>query len=103
MKSPRTLTILSRRFPAKRIFIAGAGSGLGRAMAHQLMDPSGHDPAEAARAILGAAAAGDLYIAWPRGYRLVWRLKRFFPLWFLKRVQRFRDAQIRRAARRPPG
>jgi len=73
------------------------------AMAHQLMDHSGHDPVEAARAILGAAAAGDLYIVWPREYRMVWRLKRFFPLWFLKRVQRFRDVQIRRAARRPPG
>lgn len=73
------------------------------AMAQQLMDHSGHDPAEAARAILGAVAAGDLYIVWPREYRLAWRLKRFFPLWFLKRVQRFRDAQIRKAARRPPG
>src|SRR4249920_1014056 len=33
MPSARTLTILSRRFPAKRVFITGAGSGLGRALA----------------------------------------------------------------------
>ena len=71
------------------------------AMAHQLMDNSGHDPHEAARVLLGAAAAGDLYIVWPPEYRMAWRLKRWFPGWFLKRVQAFRDAQLRRAGRRP--
>ncbi|HEX9207604.1 MAG TPA: SDR family NAD(P)-dependent oxidoreductase [Steroidobacteraceae bacterium] len=71
------------------------------AMAHQLMDKSGHDPDEAARVLLGAAAAGDLYIVWPPEYRLAWRLKRWFPHWFLKRVQSFRDAQLRKAGRRP--
>jgi NAD(P)-dependent dehydrogenase (short-subunit alcohol dehydrogenase family) len=70
-------------------------------MAHQLMDHSGHDPQEAARALLGAAAAGDLYIVWPPEYRMAWRLKRWFPHWFLKRVQAFRDAQLRKAGRRP--
>jgi len=73
------------------------------AMAHALMDHSRHDPADAARAILGAAAKGDLYIVWPREYRLVWRLKRYFPMWFLKRVQGFRDAQIKRAENPPRG
>jgi NAD(P)-dependent dehydrogenase (short-subunit alcohol dehydrogenase family) len=71
------------------------------ALAHQLMDHSGHDPDEAARALLGAAAAGDLYIVWPPQYRMAWRLKRWFPVWFLKRVQSFRDAQLRKAGRRP--
>jgi NAD(P)-dependent dehydrogenase (short-subunit alcohol dehydrogenase family) len=33
MHPPRTFTILSRRFPAKRVFITGAASGLGRALA----------------------------------------------------------------------
>jgi short-subunit dehydrogenase len=66
-------------------------------LAHQLMDHSGHDPDEAAAALLGAAAAGDFYIVWPREYRLAWRLKRWFPRWFLGRVQSFRDAQVRRA------
>ena len=73
------------------------------AMAHGLMDNSGHDPAEAARAILGGMARGDLYVVWPREYRLLWRLKRWFPNWFLARVRGFRDAQLRRTARRPPG
>lgn len=71
------------------------------ALAHQLMDHSGHDPDEAARALLQAAAEGDLYIVWPPEYRLAWRLKRWFPAWFLKRVQSFRDAQLRKAGRRP--
>jgi NADP-dependent 3-hydroxy acid dehydrogenase YdfG len=72
------------------------------AMAHRLMDHSGHDPAEAARAILAAAAQGDLYIVWPREYRLMWRLKRWYPNWFLRRVRGFRDTQLKRAERRPP-
>jgi NADP-dependent 3-hydroxy acid dehydrogenase YdfG len=73
------------------------------ALAHQLMDTSGHDPEEAAEAILGAAARGDLYIVWPPEYRMAWRLKRWFPRWFLRRIQAFRDAQLRRAAGPSPG
>lgn len=71
-------------------------------LAHRIMDKSGHDPDEAALALLGAAAAGELYVVWPPEYRWAWRLKRWFPRWFLKRVQSFRDAQARKAGR-PPG
>ncbi|MEY2919166.1 MAG: hypothetical protein RL261_471 [Pseudomonadota bacterium] len=71
-------------------------------LAHRIMDNSGHDPDEAALALLGAAADGELYIVWPPEYRWAWRLKRWFPRWFLKRVQSFRDAQARKAGR-PPG
>jgi NAD(P)-dependent dehydrogenase (short-subunit alcohol dehydrogenase family) len=70
-------------------------------LAHQLMDKSGHDADEAAAALLGAVAAGDVYVIWPPEYRWAWRLKRWFPRWFLKRVQSFRDAQARKAGRRP--
>jgi len=70
-------------------------------LARQLMDNSGHDANEAAAALLGAVAAGDLYVIWPPEYRWAWRLKRWFPRWFLKRVQSFRDAQARKAGRRP--
>jgi NAD(P)-dependent dehydrogenase (short-subunit alcohol dehydrogenase family) len=71
-------------------------------LAHRIMDNSGHDPDEAAQALLAAAAAGELYIIWPPEYRWAWRLKRWFPQWFLKRVQSFRDAQVKKAGR-PPG
>jgi short-subunit dehydrogenase len=70
-------------------------------LAHALMDHSGHDADEAALALLGAAAAGETYLVWPKEYRLAWRLKRYFPRWFLRRVQSLRDAQVRRAGRHP--
>jgi NAD(P)-dependent dehydrogenase (short-subunit alcohol dehydrogenase family) len=70
-------------------------------LAHQLMDNSGHDADEAATAMLGLVAAGDVYVIWPPEYRWAWRLKRWFPHWFLRRVQSFRDAQARKAGRRP--
>ena len=71
-----------------------------RAMARQLMQDSGQDAADAARAILGAAAGGALHIVWPGRYRLAWRLKRLFPAWFVRRVARLRDRPL--AAAHPP-
>ena len=62
MGETQNVTILSRRFPAKR-------------------------------AILTAAARGDLHIVWPGEYRLAWRLKRLFPSWFFRRVAQLRDAR----------
>ena len=70
-------------------------------LAHHLMDHSGHEPDEAAAALLAAANAGETWIVWPREYRMAWRLKRWFPGWFLRRVQAFRDAQVRKAGRSP--
>jgi NAD(P)-dependent dehydrogenase (short-subunit alcohol dehydrogenase family) len=70
-------------------------------LAHQLMDHARHDADAAALALLSAAARGDVHIVWPPEYRLAWRLKRWFPRWFLRRVQAFRDAQVRRADRSP--
>ena len=71
-----------------------------RAMARQLMQDSGQDAADAARAILGAAAGGALHIVWPGRYRLAWRLKRLFPAWFVRRVARLRDRPL--TAAHPP-
>jgi NAD(P)-dependent dehydrogenase (short-subunit alcohol dehydrogenase family) len=70
------------------------------AMAHRLMAGSGLDATEAARAILGAAARGDLHIVWPDKYRLAWRLKRLFPSWFVRRVARMRTPPA--GQERPP-
>jgi len=72
------------------------------AMAQRLMANSGHDATDAARAILAAAARGDLHIVWPREYRLAWRLKRLFPGWFVRRVAQLRGRQLARA-NPPPG
>jgi NAD(P)-dependent dehydrogenase (short-subunit alcohol dehydrogenase family) len=71
-----------------------------REMAHRLMDRSRHGADRAAAALLEAAAKGRLYVVWPREYAIAWRLKRWFPLWFLGRLQALRDAQVRRAG--PP-
>lgn len=72
------------------------------ALARRLMDGSAHDATAAARAILAAAAAGELYIPWPGEYRLAWRLKRLFPRWFVRRVARLRNDRHGPGSR-PPG
>ena len=73
-----------------------------RAMARRIMDSAGLDARDAARAILGAAAAGALHIVWPGRYRLAWRLKRLFPAWFVRRVARLGDRRLPGAGP-PPG
>ena len=68
------------------------------AMARRLMAGSAYDAADAARAILAATARGRLYIVWPKEYVWLWRIKRFFPMRFLRLVQRMRARQAARAA-----
>jgi NADP-dependent 3-hydroxy acid dehydrogenase YdfG len=70
-------------------------------LARRLMQGSRYDAGEAARAILAAAAGRTLYVVWPREYRWAWRLKRFFPLWFLRRLETLRDAQRARSDPQP--
>lgn len=65
MGETQNVTILSRRFPAKR-------------------------------AILTAAARGDLHIVWPGEYRLAQPLKRLLPSWFVRRVAQLRERQLAR-------
>jgi NAD(P)-dependent dehydrogenase (short-subunit alcohol dehydrogenase family) len=74
MSDPRTATILARRFPAKRAFVTGGASGLGRAIAARLaadgwtlglLDLSAARLAETADALRAAGAtvwsyAGDV-------------------------------------------
>ena len=70
MSETQAVTILSRRFPAKRAFITGAGSGLGRAIAGQfaasgwrlgLLDVSAPRLAEAESALRAAGAIVHAY------------------------------------------
>ena len=73
------------------------------AMARRLMARSAYDAADAARAILAATARGRLYIVWPKEYVWLWRIKRFFPMSFLRHVQRMRARQAARAGHPPRG
>jgi NAD(P)-dependent dehydrogenase (short-subunit alcohol dehydrogenase family) len=73
------------------------------AMARRLMAGSAYDAADAARAILAAISCGRLYVVWPKEYVWLWRVKRFFPIRFLRLVQRMRARQSARAERPPPG
>jgi NAD(P)-dependent dehydrogenase (short-subunit alcohol dehydrogenase family) len=66
-------------------------------LAQRLMAGSGHEADVAARNILAAAAGGALYVVWPPEYRWLWRAKRWFPLWFLRRLGTLRDAQLARS------
>jgi NAD(P)-dependent dehydrogenase (short-subunit alcohol dehydrogenase family) len=68
-------------------------------LARRLMQGSRYDAHAAARAILAAAADRKLYVVWPREYRWAWRLKRFFPLWFLRRLQSLRKKRLQAADR----
>ena len=70
MSETQAVTILSRRFPAKRAFITGAGSGLGRAIATEfaaagwqlgLFDLSAPRLAEADAALCSAGAVTFTY------------------------------------------
>lgn len=70
-------------------------------LARRLMQGSRYDARAAARAILAAAAERKLYVVWPRKYLWAWRLKRFFPLWFLSRLETLRDAQLARSGPQP--
>jgi hypothetical protein len=72
-------------------------------MARRLMAGSAYDAADAARAILAAISRGRLYVVWPKEYVWLWRVKRFFPIRFLRLVQRMRARQSARAERPPPG
>jgi NAD(P)-dependent dehydrogenase (short-subunit alcohol dehydrogenase family) len=73
------------------------------ATAHRLMERSGYEAADAARAILAATARGRLYIVWPREYLWLWRIKRLAPVLFLRLVQRMRSAPSVRAEHLRPG
>ena len=61
-----------------------------RAVAGQLMRASKLSAADGAREILRAAAAGELHIVLPRQMRFAWRLKRWWPSWFVRRFPALR-------------
>jgi NAD(P)-dependent dehydrogenase (short-subunit alcohol dehydrogenase family) len=72
-----------------------------REQATQLMEESGYAAAEVARDVLLQAGAGRFYIVLPGSARMLWRLKRWAPLFFLKRVLALRE-RMRAAQANPP-
>ena len=77
------------------------GPSSARAQAAQSMDASSYAVSEVARDVLLYAGAGRLYIVLPRSARMLWRLKRWAPLFFLKRVLALRE-KMRAAQANPP-
>jgi short-subunit dehydrogenase len=77
------------------------GPAEARERATQALRDSKYAAVDAARDILLQAAAGRLYIVLPRSARLLWRLKRWAPLFFLKRVLALRE-KMRAGQANPP-
>jgi NADP-dependent 3-hydroxy acid dehydrogenase YdfG len=69
-------------FPTRLLDAARAPADAMRG-ARKLMGASTYDAERAARDILAAAADGAVHVVVPKQYVLLWRLKRFFPRWFL--------------------
>lgn len=61
------------------------------AQAEQLMNASNYQAADVARDMLRLAAAGHPYIVLPRSTRMLWRMKRWMPRFFLNRVLAMRE------------
>lgn len=67
------------------------GSGEARANAARLMENSGYHATEVASDVLHMAGAGQTYIVLPKSARALWRLKRWMPGVFLRKVVAMRE------------
>jgi short-subunit dehydrogenase len=67
------------------------GSAHSREQAEELMNTSTYRAADVARDLLQMAAAGHPYIVLPGSSRMLWRLKRWMPRFFLDRVLAMRE------------
>lgn len=65
-----------------------------REQATRLMQGSDYAAADVARDLLLQASAGRLHIVLPRSARMLWRLKRWAPRFFLKRVLTLREKMM---------
>jgi NADP-dependent 3-hydroxy acid dehydrogenase YdfG len=72
-----------------------------REQATQLMQGSNYAAADVARDVLRRASSGALYIVLPGAARALWRLKRWAPRFFLRRVLALRE-RMRAAQANPP-
>lgn len=72
-----------------------------REQATRLMQGSDYAAADVARDLLLQASAGRLHIVLPRSARMLWRLKRWAPRFFLKRVLTLREKMMSAQANPP--
>ena len=77
------------------------GPAEARDRATQAMRDSSYQAVDAARDMLLQAAEGRLYIVLPGSARMLWRLKRWAPRFFLRRVLALRE-KMRAAQANPP-
>ncbi|MGH8189077.1 MAG: hypothetical protein ACREUC_21140, partial [Steroidobacteraceae bacterium] len=66
------------------------------------MQSSAYRADEIAREVLTLAGSGRLYIVLPASARVLWRLKRWWPRFFLDRVLTLRERTRAEATARPP-
>jgi short-subunit dehydrogenase len=63
-----------------------------RQSAAEMMKTSGYAASEVATDVLNGAAAGEVYIVLPKSTRGLWRLKRWMPHRFLRKIARIHEA-----------
>ena len=96
----RTMVAMPGFFPTRLLETMRAPPA-GLSMARKLMDRSDYSAEKVAAAMLDAAAAGRLYVVLPPGYVKLWRLKRWLPEFFMRRLGRMRAHATTRRASHP--
>lgn len=77
------------------LLVTARGPEREREIANQLMTSSRYSAASGAQDILIAAAKGDIYIVLPKAMRSVWRIKRWWPVWFVRKFPHLRQRFMR--------
>jgi NADP-dependent 3-hydroxy acid dehydrogenase YdfG len=99
--SSTQVSVVMPTFVPTNLIESFRGPAEARERATQALRDSKYLATDAARDILLRASAGHLYIVLPASARMLWRLKRFAPLFFLKRVLALRE-RMRAAQANPP-
>jgi NADP-dependent 3-hydroxy acid dehydrogenase YdfG len=89
------VSVVMPTFFATNLLETARGTHQGRELAAQLMASSPYQAPDVARDVLLLAGAGRTYIVLPRTARMLWRMKRWAPNWYLKRLLELRDRMRR--------
>ncbi|MGH8178137.1 MAG: SDR family NAD(P)-dependent oxidoreductase [Steroidobacter sp.] len=92
LRDARTqVSVVMPTFFRTNLLESSRGSDESREIAAQLMAASSYQAPDVARDVLTLAGAGRTYIVLPRSARLLWRLKRWMPGTFLRRLVQLRE------------